>query len=88
MYHSLLRYQRQCIILLLLLLCIKQCPYSLVIPTMKNGIEMTMMFGDLFKNIGEIKEQRDAASAGSKQRSSSSTKRRRPTKAAKRRTQV
>ncbi|KAF8056120.1 PLA2-BETA [Scenedesmus sp. PABB004] len=30
----------------------KKCPYSTVVPTMKNGIELTMMFGSLFTGLG------------------------------------
>ncbi|WIA18068.1 hypothetical protein OEZ85_009549 [Tetradesmus obliquus] len=67
----------------------KVCPYSMVIPTMKNGIEMTMMFGDLFNGLADSNELGfggGAAAAGGKQRSSGgSSKRRRPSNAAKRR---
>lgn len=61
----------------------------MVIPTMKNGIEMTMMFGDLFNGLADSNELGfggGAAAAGGKQRSSGgSSKRRRLSNAAKRR---
>jgi hypothetical protein len=76
-------------LLLLLLFCVLQCPYSTVIPTMKGGIEMSMMFGDLFKDVAAAKGiDVGGSDAHSKKRGAGSAKRRRPAKAAKRRTQV
>jgi hypothetical protein len=39
--------------LLLLSLLPPQCPYKKVIPVMKQGIEMTMMFGGLLGGLGQ-----------------------------------
>jgi hypothetical protein len=60
---------------------LSQCPYSMVIPTMKNGMEITMMFGNLFQTVGKEVEAR--AASGSAQdggKSRSKTKKHRQAK--------
>jgi hypothetical protein len=43
-----------------------QCPCSMVIPTMKNGIEMTMMFGNLFQTVGNELEARGGSGSAAR----------------------
>ncbi|KAF6259085.1 hypothetical protein COO60DRAFT_1053722 [Scenedesmus sp. NREL 46B-D3] len=69
----------------------KECPYSMVIPTMKNGIEMTMMFGDLFMGLSDNMDPgfggADAVPAAGKPHTTSKARKRRLAHTAKRKAQ-